>query len=314
MMEQRKEEIKKEIEKLLSDKKAREGIDIIKSLNYGQEYDEFIMKIINEMVSEYDLYVTKHGRYMNFTDSDLASHMHKGIFQSIKDGNYGFVIVADLDSDIFIPEGYKSSALDGDMVLVEIVKDKDEKHNYQGNIIKIIKRNPKSLIAEVLVINNVPYCVLRNSKDKNKIKLEGEGVKDLVDGDIVKIKIDSLENKKNLSATLLKHIAHKNDPDGDILAVLAEHDFNVDFPKEVLEELESIPNEVREKDLKGRVDLRGEEIFTIDDDDTKDIDDAISLKVLPDGNYEVGVHIADVSYYVKENTPLDIEACGHLHH
>ena len=94
----------------------------------------------------------------------------------------------------------------------------------------------------------------------------------------------------------------------DIISILAEHGFDIEFPSEVLEELKNFPTEVSEKDLVGRRDLRNEMIFTIDGDDTKDIDDAISLKRLDNGNWLLGVHIADVSYYVKEGSALDLEA------
>ena len=109
-------------------------------------------------------------------------------------------------------------------------------------------------------------------------------------------------------AKYIKRIGHINDPGIDIIAVLADHDFDVEFPDEVLEELKNIPTEVSREEIIGRTDLREELIFTIDGDDTKDIDDAISIKKLSNGNYELGVHIADVSYYVKEGSALDMEA------
>ena len=94
-------EIKNEITNLLSDKKARDAIDIIKSLGYPKDKDSLIMEIITEMANEYDLYITKHGKYMNFQDSDLAKSMYKGIFEETK-GEYGFVIVSNLDEDIVL--------------------------------------------------------------------------------------------------------------------------------------------------------------------------------------------------------------------
>ena len=107
---------------------------------------------------------------------------------------------------------------------------------------------------------------------------------------------------------MIDRIGHKNDPGIDIEVVLIEHGFDIEFPDDVKEQLKMIPTEVLESDLEGRTDLRDKEIFTIDGDDTKDIDDAISLEKLANGNYLLGVHIADVSYYVRENSPLDKEA------
>ena len=144
-----KDEIKKEIVKLLSDKKAREAIEIIKSLNYSKEMDSLIIETIQEMTDEYDLYITKHGRYMNFCDSDKSKNMVKGVFEC-KRGEYGFVIVSDLESDIFIPKGYKNSAMDGDLVLALITKGQTNTANSEGRIIKVIKRNPNVLVSEVI--------------------------------------------------------------------------------------------------------------------------------------------------------------------
>lgn len=302
-----KEDIKKEITNLLSDKKAREAIEIIKSLDYPQEKDSLIMETLQEMTLEYDLYMTKHGRYMNFEDSDLANNMYKGIFESTK-GEYGFVIVSNLDEDIYIDKNNVNSAMDGDLVLVSITKGKMNTSNCEGKIVKVLKRDTKTKVAEVTIENGIYFCLLNDEKRPLKLLLEGENIDKLVEGDLVAVTLNNEIKKKMPVANLKKRIGHKNDPGIDIVAVLAEHDFDVTFPEDVIEELKTIPSEVTEKDLKGRTDLRNMEIFTIDGDDTKDIDDAISLKILPNGNYELGVHIADVSYYVKENSPLDIEA------
>ncbi len=301
-----KDEIKKEIVKLLSDKKAREAIEIIKSLNYSKEMDSLIIETIQEMTDEYDLYITKHGRYMNFCDSDKSKNMVKGVFEC-KRGEYGFVIVSDLESDIFIPKGYKNSAMDGDLVLALITKGQTNTANSEGRIIKVIKRNPNVLVSEVIKEKSGYYALLKADKTNKELVLKGDSLDKLVPGDLITVKIET-SKRGNAVARFEKRIGNKNDPGIDIIAILAKHEFDVEFPSDVIEELKNIPSEVKESDLKGRVDLRGEEIFTIDGDDTKDIDDAISLKILPDGNYELGVHIADVSYYVKENSPLDVEA------
>ena len=300
-----KEEIKKKIMELLSDRKARDAIQILEYLNYPKEYDSLIMEVLKEMESEYDIYLTRHKRYLNFADSEASKNFCKGIFQGSKEG-YGFVTVPNLEEDIFIPKNYKDTAMDGDLVFVNILEYSQNGKKSEGKIVKILKRDPKTKIAEVLVENNFCYALLTTNNKELKILLTGD-TKVLVDGDIITIQILN-EKSKNLKAKFLKRIGHKNDPGIDIIAVLAEHDFDVEFPDSVLEELKTIKTEVVGSDLKGRVDLRGEEIFTIDGDDTKDIDDAISIKKLNAEEYELGVHIADVSYYVKENSALDLEA------
>ena len=297
--QEEKELIKEKIQDLLSDKKARDGVEILKYLEYPKELDSEIMKIINEMTEEFDLYVTKHGRYMNFSDSDQSIDFYKGIFLSTK-GEYGFVDVSKLDEDIFIPKDFKNTAMDGDLVLVKMT----DKERVEGKVVKILKRNPQTKIAEIIHEKGRCYCFFNSLKKPFKLLLEGDTDR-LVDGDLVTIEV---LNENSLKANLKKRIGHKNDPGIDIVAILAEHDFDVEFPEECLKQLETIPTNVKESDLKNRLDLRKEMIFTIDGDDTKDIDDAISVKKLSNGHYELGVHIANVPHYIEENSPLDLEA------
>ena len=136
------------------------------------------------------------------------------------------------------------------------------------------------------------------------IELVGDKNKDIVEGHKVLVKTVKQVNTKKYLAEVVKIIGHKDDPGTDILSIAYKHGIYEDFGEEVEKELESIPNEVNPKDLTGRKDLTGLVTFTIDGDDTIDIDDAISLIMLENGNYQLGVHIADVSNYVKENTAL----------
>ena len=299
-----KEEIKKEIIELLSDKKAREAIDIIKALGYSKELDSLIMETIQEMTNEYDLYMTKHNRYMNFEDSEASRDMYKGFFDTAKDG-YGFVRVNNLESDIFIPIDAKGTAMQDDLVLVKITKGETNTKNCEGKIIKVLKRKNNSKVGEVIIKNKKTFVCLNTSRSKDLLYLTGDTSR-LVEGDLVTVKL--LEESSYPACSLIDRIGHKNDPGIDIEVVLIEHGFDIEFPDDVKEQLKTIPTEVLESDLEGRTDLRDKEIFTIDGDDTKDIDDAISLEKLANGNYLLGVHIADVSYYVRENSPLDKEA------
>lgn len=299
-----KSEIKKDIINLLSDKKAREAIDIIKTLGYGKELDGMVMGIIQEMVNEYDLYMTKHNRYMNFQDSEEAKDLYKGLFDETK-SDYGFVRVSGLEEDIFIPASAKCNAMQDDLVLVKITKGESNTRKCEGKIIKILKQSNKAKIGEVITKNKKKFVKLGSLKNDDLFKLIGD-VERLVDGDLVTVKM--LDSKTYPAVEFVKRIGHKNDPGIDISLVLVKNGFNIEFPEEVIEELKSIPTEVLASDLEGRRDLRDKEIFTIDGDDTKDIDDAISLERLSNGNYLLGVHIADVSYYVKENSALDKEA------
>ena len=299
-----KNRIKEEIKDILSDTKARDTMEIIKTLGYGSELDTEIIKILNEMTIEYDLYITKKNKYLNFKDSDFSKNIYKGIFMSTK-SEFGFVRVNELNEDIFIPGKKKSTAMDGDLVLVKVINGETDTKHCEGEILKVLKTSRNNILAEVIIDNNKYYCTIKNNKKLEKIELIGDNLERLVDGNLITVEL--LDNSK-VKAKLKKIIGHKNDPDIDIVAVLTEHDFDVDFSSESLKQLETIPTEVKESDILGRVDLRDEMIFTIDGDDTKDIDDAISCKKLPNGHFELGVHIANVPYYIKEGSPLDLDA------
>ena len=137
--------------------------------------------------------------------------------------------------------------------------------------------------------------------DKNSLK-------DVVEGHKVVVKLLNRVDNHIFKGEVTKIIGHVNDPGVDILSIAAKHDINDEFTEEVMYEVDKLPSEVLEEEYIGRTDLRDKMIFTIDGDDTKDIDDAISLDILSNGNYKLGVHIADVSHYVKEDTELDKEA------
>ena len=297
------EDIKYKIKELLKDNIAREEIDIIKYLNYSKDYDIEIIKIINNMLKEYELYKTRKNKLMLFENSEKSKEYYKGLFISNKAG-YGFVNVEGLKEDIFIPASFKNTAMDGDLVFVHITKGEKNSKKCEGEIIEILKRNPKNKLAEVIVKDNKIYCCLQKNSNGELFTLIGDGVEKLVDGDIITISI----NEQNNNVNYISRIGHKNDPGIDIIMVLAEHEFDVEFSDEALKQLENIPTEVKDKDLIGREDYRDEMIFTIDGDDTKDIDDAISVKKLSNGHYELGVHIANVPYYIPEDSPLDLEA------
>ena len=304
------ENIEKSIIELLSDKKARDSIEIINYLGLGAKYDTVVLEILKKMVDNYDLYSTKKNKYMRFCDSELSKNMIKGKFLDTNN-DYGFVEISKDEEDIFIHGSKTNGAIDGDIVLVEITKGKRNDKKCEGRIVKIISHELKIKVGEVYHYENKLMVSLDDKRFKKLIVLDGDDdvLSRLVDGDKVQVEfINNQKDDKYLHANFIKRIGHINDPDIDILSIIADCGFDVEFPESVLEELKTFPTEVRYEDLVYRRDLRDEIIFTIDGDDTKDIDDAISIKLLKNGNYELGVHIADVSFYVKEDSPLDLEA------
>ena len=170
-------------------------------------------------------------------------------------------------------------------------------------VIKILKRDIKNVVGEMIKIKNKLTFKPDNDKLNIVVKLTKESVKQCVEGHKVVVSIIKEIGTRLFLGKVTKIIGHKNDPGIDILSIALRHGIEADFNDSVIKELVTIPNEVNTEELKGRRDLTKEMIFTIDGDDTKDIDDAISLEKSND-NYILGVHIADVSYYVRVGTAL----------
>ena len=189
------------------------------------------------------------------------------------------------------------NCVSGDVVRLRITDD----NKMIGTITEIIER--KGLSAEIITENGKRYAVLRTG-DKYEIDIPEK----IVDGTIIGVKIDKGRKDKKPVAILDKVIGHKNRPRVEEEIILYENNFNSGWDDNIMSEVANIPDSVSEEAKKGRRDLRDKVIFTIDGDDTKDIDDAISLEKLENGNYLLGVHIADVSNYVKEGTEIDKEA------
>lgn len=288
---------------LLNRKNKALSIQEIDHLLELKTKDEFCLleDTIYKMCNEYTIYCTNKGNYMTFDRSPLK----KGILRVNRRG-FGFVELSS-EEDIYIDAKNMNGALHNDLVVAEVTGRK-EKNKLEGRILKILDRELEFVIGEFYLENGVGHLILDEENLKMDVLIEKENINGAVDGHKVQVRL--LEQKSNHTyyGEVTKILGHKNDPGVDILSIVYKYNINDTFPDEVIEQLKSIPEEVREKDKVGRRDLTNEVIFTIDGDDTKDIDDAISIKKLANGNYQLGVHIADVSYYVKEGTPLDINA------
>ena len=243
------------------------------------EYKE-LQDVMNTLVEEYTVFLTKKGKYILLKN---CPGLKVGRLSVNKKG-FGFLCL-EMEDDIYI--------------------DAKKGVRKEARVIRIVKRDIHNLVGEVLFTdNNKFYLNIDDDKRDLVIELTPESCRDVVEGHKVLVKVIKELNKRKYLGEVVKIIGHINDPGTDILAIAYKHGIYEDFGPEVEKELESIPNEVSEKELEGRRDLTNEVIFTIDGDDTKDIDDAISIKKLDNGNYELGVHIADVSNYVKPNTAL----------
>ena len=249
------------------------------------------------------IYHTNKDRYMLLEDS----HLKKGVIKVNKKG-FGFVIVDGLNEDIYISEENMNGAIHDDTVLVEVTS-KLNIERIEGRVLKIIKRKQDRYIGEYYEKNGKGHLLLDDKKIKLNIEIPKEKSLNAVDGHKVVVKLNKkINNNTKYEGEVIEILGHKNDPGVDILSIVYKYNIPTTFPDEVKEQVKNIPMEVTEEEIRGRKDLREEMIFTIDGDDTKDIDDAVSIKKLENGHYKLGVHIADVSYYVKEGTPLDKEA------
>lgn len=260
--------------------------------------------MLRELEDEVIIYHSNKDKYMMLE----KSHLRKGLMRVNKKG-FGFVEVESLEDDIYVSHDNMNGAIHDDVVLVEVTS-KMNIDRLEGRVLKIVERKNVNFIG---VINFDKKGLGHIILDDNKIKLDIEVPRDkslnAVDGHKVVVRLDKkMNNSGRYEGRVIKILGHINDPGVDILSIIYKYNINVEFPEEVQKEVSKMPMEVLESDLKGRRDLRDEVIFTIDGDDTKDIDDAISIKMLPNGNYKLGVHIADVSYYVHEGSPLDNEA------
>lgn len=266
--------------------------------------DEYksLQNTLDEMVSDGILYYSdKKKKYLLLENS----HLVKGTL-SLNEKGFGFIIINKDTKDVYVNEKNINGAQDGDLVLFEYLN--KDKERLEGRIIKTIKRNYEPLVGEVILVDG-EYFVKPDRKGAN-IYIPRDNLNGAVEGH--KVVVTPLK-EGNRVGKITKIIGHKNDVGVDILSFVYEYNFSPSFPDEVVEELDDIPSYLTEEEINkelssGRRDLRSEEIFTIDGSDTKDIDDAISLSKLDDGKYKLGVHIADVSYYVKEGSKLDDEA------
>ena len=212
--------------------------------------------------------------------------------------------------DIFVPESQVHGALHMDKVLVKITSKGKEDANLkrEGEIVKVLERGFDEIVGIFKKSKSFGFVISDNTKFTKDIYIPVERSKGAVTGHKVVVKITDFGGKnKKPEGIVKKIIGHVNAPGTDILSVVESFNIPMEYPKDVLRQVEDMPEEVPAKDKAGRLDLTGVQMVTIDGEDAKDLDDAISLSK-ENGIYKLGVHIADVSNYVTENSPLDREA------
>lgn len=290
------------IELLGKEKRALSATEICDKLNLNTAGElKKLLDDIRILEEGYTVYRSNKDKYMLFENS----HLLKGRLSVNKKG-FGFVIVDGRDEDIYIDAKNMNGALNNDLVVVEELKGQNGKKT-EGRVVKVLKKENNLIVGEYKIIDGNPHFIPDDKKLRMEIILDNKDLDDLVDGHKIQVSIVKEMGKYKYLGEVVKIIGHKNDPGVDILSIIYDHGINDTFTDEVMEEVNALPSEVLDSDRKGRKDLTDMTIFTIDGDDTKDIDDAISISKKGE-NYILGVHIADVSYYVKEGTALYKEA------
>ncbi|MFF5995222.1 ribonuclease R [Lysinibacillus sp. KU-BSD001] len=210
--------------------------------------------------------------------------------------------------DIFIPPHEINGALNGDTVLIRVLNETSGDRR-EGTVTKIVERGKTSFVGTFQANRGFGFVITDDKKMNMDIFVAKEDTLGAVDGHKVVVEVTNWpDHIKSATGIVTKILGHTNDPGVDILSIIYKHDIPPEFPAEVVEAATKVPDEITEQDLIGRRDLRNEVIVTIDGADAKDLDDAVTVTKNTDGTYKLGVHIADVSYYVTQDSVIDKEA------
>ncbi len=254
---------------------------------------------LNDLVKDNIMYKTKKNKYILYKN---CPNLKVGTLSLNKKG-FGFLIVPN-GEDIYIDHSNLKNAVNDDKVLIELINNNEK---IEGRVLRVLNRDLNNLLGEIYIKNNKVCVKLDDETKKIEIILDQKKSKGVVEGTKVLVSAIKEMSKNKYLGKITTVIGHKDDPGVDIKVIAYKYEIYDEFSKNAMQESENLPVEVLETDLKGRTDLTDKVIFTIDGDDTKDIDDAISYE-FKNGLHELGVHIADVSYYVKEDSFLDRDA------
>ncbi|WP_114380651.1 ribonuclease R [Paenibacillus prosopidis] len=272
----------------------------------AEEFKQFL-KTLNKLEDEGKIIRTPNEHYgvperMNLLRGKLQAHA-KG---------FGFLIPDEKGHpDVYLHANDLKSAMNGDIILVRITSRSEHGGRMEGEVVRIVERAVTQIVGTFEDHEAYAFVVPDDKRINRDIFIAKGGYQGAVSGQKVVVRIVSYpEGRSAAEGEIVEILGHKNDPGVDILSIIRKHQLPEGFPDEVMAEAEAAPDSITEEEIvqQGRRDLRGEVIVTIDGEDAKDLDDAVHVKLLENGNYLLGVHIADVGYYVKEMSELDQEA------
>jgi ribonuclease R len=270
------------------------------------EFKQFL-KMLNQLEEEGKVIRTRNERYgvperMNLLRGKIQAHA-KG---------FAFLLPDEKDHpDVYIHANDQKSAMNGDIVLVRITSQSEGGGRMEGEVVRIVQRAVTQVVGTFDSHEAYGFVIPDDKRINRDIFIAKGEFQGAVSGQKVVVRIVSYpEGRSAAQGEIVEILGHKNDPGIDILSIIRKHQLPESFPDEVMAEAEAAPDSITEEEIieQGRRDLRGEVIVTIDGEDAKDLDDAVHVKRLENGNYLLGVHIADVGYYVKEKSELDQEA------
>lgn len=270
-------------------------------LQVSKERRPELEEALESLLLDGKISLSKRGKY-----GKAETFTMKGVYTGHRKG-FGFVTVEGMTEDVFIPEIYSGGALHTDTVLITILPGRHGERP-EGRVVKVLERGFTEIIGTFERSKNYGFVVPDNQKIAVDVFVPKEHSKEAKSGDKVVVTIkDYGTEKKNPEGRIKEILGHYDSPGVDVLSVAMAYGLYSEFPEEALEEAQKAGTTVSEADMAGRLDLRDVLTVTIDGEDAKDLDDAISLEKR-DGHYYLGVHIADVSHYVREGSALDKEA------
>lgn len=275
--------------------------EMMSLLQVPKKEREDFREVIDSLVTEGKITIDNQGKI-----KPISGNIKVGVFSGTQKG-YGFVTIEGEKEDIFIPENATKGALHNDKVQVDISSERTGRR-LEGRIVGVLERGTDIIVGTFSKSKNFGFVVSDNQKFAKDIFIPKEYCKNAVNGHKVVVKITDYGTKdKNPEGRIVEILGHINDPGVDILSIVRAYGLPEEFPEGVMNQVENVPDEVPEEAKKDREDIRDMMMVTIDGEDAKDLDDAVSLTKEGD-IYKLGVHIADVSNYVTEGSPLDVEA------
>lgn len=271
-------------------------------MQVAREDREAFREVLQALLAEGKIQISKRGRYQKPDVSQFT-----GMFISNAKG-FGFVEIEGRTEDLYVPEDKTGGAFHMDKVQVELLPGQRGKRQ-EAMVTKILEHGLKQIVGTYQKYKNFGFVIPDNTKIDMDIFVPKEQSKGAVDGHKVVVELTSYgDDRRKPEGRIIEILGHINDPGVDILSIIRGFGLPTEFGEKVMNQVERIPDEVQEADKELRRDLRDLQMVTIDGEDAKDLDDAVSLTVDDEGLFHLGVHIADVSNYVQENSALDWEA------